>query len=205
MTKERIFSKKNLVLLFIIAVIAVILSILSYLYYVSASNQIVKLAAEDIRSNARIQVHDLSTSLENKLDSITNNLRILSSSPTVQSGEYNRARILINAAENSTSKLVDFYMWLDNFGKIIWISNMNQTTYQKYKGTDLSYRPYFISPRDSHTPFYSSTINSNDKVPRLYISYPIINNDASTIRQNSSSISNITHNNYITSGAVLLT
>ncbi len=60
-------------------------------------------------------------------------------------------------------------------GKIVWISNMNQSTYQKYRGTDLSYRPYFTVPKDTHKAYYSSLIDSNDKVPRLYISYPIIN------------------------------
>src|SRR5437870_8824491 len=66
-------------------------------------------------------------------------------------------------------------MWLDRDGKIVWISNMNQSTYQKYRGTDLSYRPYFTVPKDTHKAYYSSLIDSNDKVPRLYISYPIIN------------------------------
>jgi hypothetical protein len=60
-------------------------------------------------------------------------------------------------------------MWLDKNGKINWISNINQSIYQKYKGTDLSYRPYFYVPRDTHTEYYSSLIESNDKVPRLYI------------------------------------
>jgi signal transduction histidine kinase len=185
--KETIFSKKNLVLLSIIAAIALVLSILSYQYYVSASNQVIKLAAEDIRSNARIQVHDLSTSLANKLDSVTSNLRLLSTSPTVQSNEYDRATTLIDSAKNSTSQLVDFYMWLDRTGKILWISNINQTIYQKYSGTDLSYRPYFILPRDTLKPFYSSTINSNDNVPRLYISYPIVSNVSTVSKNNSNS------------------
>ena len=66
-------------------------------------------------------------------------------------------------------------MWLNKDGKINWISNINESTYQKYKGTDLSYRPYFIIPKKTYTAYYSSLIESNDKIPRLYISYPIIN------------------------------
>jgi signal transduction histidine kinase len=66
-------------------------------------------------------------------------------------------------------------MWLNKDGKINWISNINQSTYQKYKGADLSYRPYFTIPKQTHTVYYSSLIESNDKVPRLYISYPVIN------------------------------
>jgi len=69
-------------------------------------------------------------------------------------------------------------MWLDKSGKINWISNINETTYKKYKGTDLSYRPYFTFPRDTHSAYYSNLIESNDKVPRLYISYPVINSTA---------------------------
>jgi signal transduction histidine kinase len=32
-----------------------------------------------------------------------------------------------------------------------------------------------LSPKDTHAVYYSSLIESNDKVPRLYISYPIVN------------------------------
>ncbi len=66
-------------------------------------------------------------------------------------------------------------MWLNKDGKINWISNINESSYQKYKGKDLSYRPYFAIPKETHTVYYSSLIESNDKVPRLYISYPVIN------------------------------
>ena len=75
-------------------------------------------------------------------------------------------------------------MWLDQYGKIVWISNINATTYQKYKVFDLSYRPYFTVPRDSHTPYYSSLIESNDNVPRLYISYPILSKTGSEYNAN---------------------
>ncbi len=70
-------------------------------------------------------------------------------------------------------------MWLDKNGKINWISNINSSTYQKYKGKDLSYREYFSVPKETHTAYYSSLIESNDKVPRLYISYPVINRTGS--------------------------
>ena len=66
-------------------------------------------------------------------------------------------------------------MWLNKDGKINWISDINESTYQKYKGTDLSYRPYFTIPKKTYTAYYSSLIESNDKIPRLYISYPVVN------------------------------
>jgi hypothetical protein len=75
-------------------------------------------------------------------------------------------------------------MWLDREGKIVWISNMNSSAYQKYKGLDLSYRPYFSVPKDYSSSFYSSLIKSNDKVPRLYISYPILSKQGNEYNNN---------------------
>jgi signal transduction histidine kinase len=120
-------------------------------------------------------VHDLSQILTNKLQSTGALLQTLADSPAIHNNEYKRADIIINTRQKATSGLTDFYMWLDKNGKINWLSNINQTTYQKYRGTDLSYRPYFTTPKETHTEYYSSLIESNDKVPRLYISYPVLN------------------------------
>jgi signal transduction histidine kinase len=67
-------------------------------------------------------------------------------------------------------------MWLDEAGKLVWLSNINQTAYEQFRYTDLSYRLYFISPRDTHEIYYSSVIDSNDRITRLYISYPLSDN-----------------------------
>ena len=142
-------SGNNAILLIVIIVIAISLSILSYQYFAVTSNQIVQIASEDIRSNARIEANDISHSLENEMKSVTSNLYILAHAPVVVSYDDERARNIINAAEDSTNHLTDFYMWLDENGKIIWISNINQTTYQKYKGFNLSYRPYFTVSRNT--------------------------------------------------------
>jgi signal transduction histidine kinase len=166
--------KHSIVLLTVIAALAVILSIISYEYSSSTSDGIVDIASQEIRSNARIAVHDLSQILIYRLQTTTVLLQTLADGPALQNNEYQRAQLIINDRQNHTNDLTDFYMWLDQYGKIVWISNINATTYQKYKGFDLSYRPYFTVPRDTRTPYYSSLIESNDNVPRLYISYPIL-------------------------------
>ena len=167
-------SWNSLIILTAIAGLAVILSIISYQYSSSTSNDIVDIATQEIRSNARIEVHDLSKLLANRLETINVIIQTLTDAPAIQNNEFQRSQVIINNRQNHTDDLTDFYMWLDQSGKIVWISNMNSTTYQKYKGFDLSYRPYFTVPRDTLTPYYSSLIESNDKVPRLYISYPIL-------------------------------
>ena len=167
-------SWDSIILLAAIAGLAVILSIISYEYSSSTSNEIVDIASQEIRSNARIEVHDLSKLLANRLETINVIIQTLTDAPAIQNNEFQRSQVIINNRQNHTDDLTDFYMWLDQSGKIVWISNMNSTTYQKYKGFDLSYRPYFTVPRDTLTPYYSSLIESNDKIPRLYISYPIL-------------------------------
>lgn len=59
------------------------MSFLSYYYSSSAAQQILELASEDIRSNAKIQAHDLRSILSNALTSISSNLDILSTSQEV--------------------------------------------------------------------------------------------------------------------------
>ena len=174
LAKER-SSRTNIVILAVIAGIALVLSIFSYEYSILTSNKIVDIASQEVRSNTRIEVHDISLILANKLQTVGALLQTLAEAPAIHNNEYQRADIVINNRQHSSIDLTDFYMWLDKNGRINWISNINETTYQKYKGTDLSYRPYFSIPKATHTVYYSSLIESNDKIPRLYISYPVIN------------------------------
>ena len=172
-------SKTNIVILAAIVTVALVVSIFSYQYSTFTANKIVEISSQEVRSNARIEVHDLSQILSNRLQTVSALLQTLTPSPLIQNDTYKKsAFILFNSRQLATSELTNFYMWLDKDGKVVWISNMNQTTYQKYKGTDLSYRPYFTVPKTTHMAYYSSLIDSNDKIPRLYISYPIINSTA---------------------------
>jgi signal transduction histidine kinase len=180
MLKKERTSKTNIAILILVASVVLVLSIFAYQYSTFTSDKIVDIASHEVRSDARIEVHDISQILANKLQNVGVLLQTLSESPAVRNNEFKRADIVINSRQHSSSDLTDFYMWLDKNGKINWISNINETTYQKYKGTDLSYRPYFTIPKYTHTVYYSSLIQSNDKVPRLYISYPVINTTGET-------------------------
>ena len=169
-------GRSPLVILAVIAGIALLLSIFSYQYSILTSNKIRDIASQEVRSNARIEVHGLTQILGKQLQTVSALLQTLTPSPLIQNDQNQKsAFVLFNSRQNSTNDLTNFYMWLDRDGKIVWISNMKQSTYQKYRGTDLSYRPYFTVPKDTHKAYYRSLIDSNDKVPRLYISYPIIN------------------------------
>jgi signal transduction histidine kinase len=167
-------APRSLGIIAAIIIIAISLSVVSYQYSQYSATQIEEISVSDTRSNAEIQAHDLSNSLANKLNDITSLVQVMGSARSVQEGNLSRAQSIFSEAKLATSDLVDFYMWLDKDGKIVWISNINQTTYDQYKGLDLSYRLYFSEPRTTQEVYYSSIVDSNDRVNRLYISYPII-------------------------------
>ena len=168
------FSKHNIALLFIIAAAGLALSMVSYQYSSFTADEIAKIASQDVTSNARIQAYDLSRILVRGIDSITTNLRILTKSPTIQNNETEMAQILINTAQNSTRELTNAYYMVDKDGRLITSSNRNDTIYPMGAKMDLSYREYFVMPKDKHSAYYSSMVESFDRVPRLYISFPIL-------------------------------
>src|SRR5215203_6362910 len=166
--------------LIIIAVLAIGLSLLSYHYSILMSERIATAATQDLKDNSRIQSHDLSKSLENRLESVRCNLEILANAPPIQAGEYSQGRALINAAEDTTEGLTDSYFWVDEVGKLQWAGAfVDQKVYDQYYGGDRTDRPYFTEPRDTHQPYFSTLRDSVDGVSRIYIAYPIIANNGS--------------------------
>ena len=144
MLKKWHTGKTNIIILASVAAVVLAVSIFSYQYSVFTSNRIVDIASGEVRSNTRIEAHDISQILTNKLQTVGALLQTLADSPAIHNNEYKRADTVINTRQNSSTDFTDFYMWLNKDGKINWISNINQSAYQKYKGADLSYRPYFI-------------------------------------------------------------
>jgi len=174
------FPQKNYILLSVIAVCATLLAVLSYQYSISYSDQIFRLEFEDTKSNAKIQADYLSLILSNGLKSITTNLQVLSNSRGLQNHD-NDSSILLDAVQQSTNELPDSYMWLDQNGKLVWLSgggSLNEVKNQKPDSFDFSHMPYFTIPRNTNSPYYGTTVveqNSKDKSPvRMYISYPIL-------------------------------
>lgn len=64
-------GKTNIVILASVIAIAVVISIFSYQYSTFTSNKIIDIASQKVRSNTRIEAHDLSVLLANKLESVS--------------------------------------------------------------------------------------------------------------------------------------
>jgi signal transduction histidine kinase len=169
-----IFSRKNIVLLLVIAVIGLTLSLVTFRYSTYTADEIGRIASVDVRSNARIEAHDLSQILLHTLDSVTSNLRSLANSQPIHAGRVDVGLRLLNNTQSSTSELTEGYFWLDKDGKLVAWSAQNTSELQGPRGYDLSDREFYRTPQTTHVPYYSNAIDSPDMLPRLYISYPIM-------------------------------
>jgi signal transduction histidine kinase len=180
---ERFFydNRRVLVVIILIIMAASISFILLYEYSNSISREIVNLAIDDIKSNAKIQSHAISHSLANSVSAIISNLQVLANAPSIHNSSLS-SQTLFDAAQESTKALTEGYYWLDREGKVITYSQVQQ--FPDYRGVDLSSRDYFKIPRDDNTLYFSSVINSTDKVQRVYISYPIIGNSVNGSNNN---------------------
>jgi len=171
------FPRISVLLLFLIGAVAVGLSIASYQYSEFVSQETRKIAAQDIRSNAEIEAHDIANNLNNKLDAVRTNLAMLSNTSTVQNQDVESSKELFSDAQATTSDVTSSYFWIDKDGKLLWANAFkNQTLYEQYAGDDRSFRPYFYEPRDTLKSYFSTVIESIDGVPRLFIAYPIVLN-----------------------------
>ena len=167
-----VLSRNNIFLLILVIGVGISLSFLSYHYSGVTADQISSVASTDIRSNAIIETDGLSRTLIHIIDPISTNLEILSNVANYSNVEWTKN--LIDRAQNSTENLTEGYYWIDENGRIVAISNVNSSLIHSYNSIDLSNREYFVIPKETMSKYYSSAIESIDKVPRLYISFPII-------------------------------
>ncbi|HET7147927.1 MAG TPA: sensor histidine kinase [Candidatus Nitrosopolaris sp.] len=168
------FSKSNIILLLVIAAIGTSLSILSYQYSSVTAKDIAEIASQEIRSNARIEAHDLSELLIHDIQSITNNLRTLAAAPAIHNNMTALEQVLIDSAQASTKVLTDGYYLVDQSGRLIAWSNSNGSLFGKSESINLGSLEYFTAPKKTHSPYYTSVMTSADNVPRLYIAFPIL-------------------------------
>ena len=166
---------QSIILVVVIAAAAAGLSFASYQYSNYVAGEIVTIASDDVRSNAEIQAHDLSNVLVNKMEAVITNLEIMSETTSVLNKDVRAAVPLFTSARDSTNDFASSYFWIDRDGTLVWADAFtNSTIEQQYNGDDRSFRDYYKVPSETLQPYYSTVIESVDGVPRLYISFPII-------------------------------
>lgn len=170
--------RRDLGILALIGGVALTLAIASYQYSVSVTNEIRNSAISDIHSNTELRAHSLLNTLESKLEAMNNNLRVLSDrSILYDSARVESAKGILSNAQDATNDLTEFYMWIDEDGRMVWVTGITPELSGQYRDVDLSQREYFTEARDTRSVYYSTAVLSNDNVPRLYASHPIFDSD----------------------------
>ena len=176
------FSRNNVIILLIIAIIGIGLSVLSYQYSSFTANEIANISSHDVRSNAKIEVYQLSRILVRSMESISNNLQGLSNSISLLGIKNDNIQRLFDSAQTSTRDLTNGYYMFDMNGNLI-SKTSNKTIGANYNGIKANSSNLFLSPRTSNTTYYSSIIDVNNQFPVLFISYPVIKSNV-TLRNN---------------------
>ena len=164
---------KNVVILPILLISSVILGILSYNYFTQTANQIQELALDDLQTNSEIEVYSISNILQNSIYFVNSNLERIVNSPSVTNWNITGIQRLLDLALNSTNYVADGYYLLDSNGTLVTFTGVTKEQYAPYKGINLGHRDYFQIPKQNGTLYTSTVIESNDNVPRIYISFPI--------------------------------
>ncbi|HEX2305527.1 MAG TPA: ATP-binding protein [Nitrososphaeraceae archaeon] len=185
------FSRNNVIILLIIAIIGIGLSILSYQYSSFTANEIANISSQDVRSNSKIEVYQLSRILVRSMESISNNLQGLSNSISLLDIENDNIQRLFDSAQTSTKDLTNGYYMFDMNGEIV-SKTSNNTIAESYDGINANSSELFLSPKRSNTTYYSSIIDVDNQFPQLIISYPVIKSNV-TLGNNStqSNMSNL--------------
>ena len=172
---------RNVVIISVVLISSVILGIFSYNYFTQTANQIQELALDDLQTNSEIEVYSISNLLENSIYFVNANLERIVNSPSVTNWNITGVQRLLDLALNSTNYVADGFYLLDSKGTLVTFTGINNEQYASYKGIDLGYRDYFQIPKQTGTIYISTVIESNDNIPRIYISLPIIRNNNSEI------------------------
>lgn len=184
------FSRNNVIILLIIAIIGIGLSILSYQYSSFTANEIANISSQDVRSNARIEVYQLSRILVRSMESISNNLQGLSNSVSLLDIKNDNVQRLFDSAQSSTKDLTNGYYMFDMHGQII-SKTSNKSLEASYFGIQANTSDIFLSPNTRNTTYYSSIIDVNNQFPLLFISYPVLKDKVTT--NNGTSNSNMSN------------
>ena len=184
------FSRNNVIILLIIAIIGIGLSILSYQYSSFTANEIANISSQDVRSNARIEVYQLSRILVRSMESISNNLQGLSNSVSLLDIKNDNVQRLFDSAQSSTKDLTNGYYMFDMNGQII-SKTSNKSLEASYFGIQANTSNIFLSPNTRNTTYYSSIIDVNNQFPLLFISYPVLKGKITT--NNGTSNSNMSN------------
>ncbi len=153
--------------------ISFLLSLFYYQYHIIITEEIRELATSDVKSNIEIQIHDLSKLLDENIDSILDNLKIVANNEKFDSQEIRKSE-LASLSTDAATDLGDLYIWINKDGEVVWSSEGD--FYFKVNEIDVNSQDFFYTPRDTLKPSIGSVFfdSKYTNLEGWYVSYPII-------------------------------
>lgn len=168
--------KNSIVILPVVVITSIILGIVSFNYFTLTANEVQELALNDLETNSEIEVYSISNMLSNSIFFVNSNVERIINSPSIINWNITGIDRLLTLSQNTTDQLTDGYYLLDKNGTLVTFTGKDQEQNSRYEGINLSHRDYFQIPKRNGELFISTVIDSNDSVPRVYISLPIAKN-----------------------------
>jgi len=155
-------------------ILMILISILSYQFYQTNADKIYNIATQNIKKNAEIILKQIDESLENKMETIFANLRVISESTGIKSNSINAVNLLISA-QNTTNELTSYYGWTNKTGNINWATSFtDQPTFNKYIGVNVSFKDQFQKLTSNLLPEITPILQSITNIPTLFVVSPIL-------------------------------
>ncbi|MDR4511545.1 MAG: sensor histidine kinase [Nitrososphaeraceae archaeon] len=153
--------------------ISFLLSLFYYQYHIIITEEIRELATSDVKSNIEIQIHDLSKLLDENIDSILDNLKIVANNEKFDSQEIRKSE-LASLSTDAATDLGDLYIWINKDGEEVWSSEGD--FYFNLNEIDVNSQDFFYTPRDTLKPSIGSVFfdSKYTNLEGWYVSYPII-------------------------------
>lgn len=169
--------KNSSVILPIVVITSIILGVVSHNYFTLTVNEVQELVLSDLETNSEIEVYSISNKLSNSIFFINSNLERIVNSPSILNWNITGIERLLALSQNTTDQLTDGYYLLDRNGTLVTFTGKDQGQNSQYEGINLSHRDYFQIPKRDGELFINTVIDSNDSVPRVFISLPITKNN----------------------------
>jgi len=168
--------KQSIIPLILAGIIAfsIIASLALYSIQLRAYSQIAKDSAENLKADLTEESYFVSELASQHVSSIKKVIQILPHAKSFQSGEYDRIKLLLDAAKSDASESVDSFFILDKEG-ILRYSTDTDPAVTAFVGTSFSSNEVFTKTKDTLKPFISMlTLSFADNSYVFYVASPII-------------------------------
>lgn len=168
--------KQSIIPLILAGIIAfsIIASLALYSIQLRAYSQIAKDSVDNLKADLTEKSYFVSELASQHVSSIKKVTQILPHAKSFQSGEYDRIKLLLDAAKSDASESVDSFFILDKNG-VLRYSTDTDPAVKALVGTSLSSNEVYTKTKDTSKPFISPlTLSFADNSYVFYVASPVI-------------------------------